>query len=98
MTGTVSAISAPDFTLIQTLGVACSPLPGVACPTILTTVQTPVETTSQTTYQGFTTDDFSGLAVNDLVSVRGWLIEQDNGLLDPAISLPYVVAQDITLH
>lgn len=57
-----------------------------------------VDTTSQTTYQGFTTDNFSGLADNDFVSVNGWLFETDNGILDPAITPPVVLAQTVTLH
>jgi len=60
--------------------------------------QTTVDTTSQTTYQGFTTDSFSDLADNDLVSVSGWLIEPDNGILDPAIASPFILAQTVTLH
>jgi hypothetical protein len=56
-----------------------------------------VESTSQTTYQGFTPESFSGLADKDLVSVSGWLFPQ-NGILDPAIGPPIVVAQTITLH
>jgi hypothetical protein len=56
-----------------------------------------VETTSQTTYQGFSTDSFSGLAVGDVVSVNGWLFPQ-NGVLDPAVGPPIIVAQTVTLH
>jgi hypothetical protein len=57
-----------------------------------------VETTSQTTYEGFNPDSFSGLADNDLVSVSGWIFENDNGMLDPAVSLPVVLAQNIRQH
>jgi len=32
-----------------------------------------VDTTSQTAYQGLSTDSFSGLTMNSVVSVRGWL-------------------------
>jgi hypothetical protein len=56
-----------------------------------------VETSSQTTYQGFTTDSFSGLAAGDVVSVNGWLFPQ-NGILDPAIGPPIIVAQTVTYH
>jgi len=56
-----------------------------------------IETTSQTTYQGFSPDSFSGLADKDLVSVNGWVFSQ-NGLLDPAVGPPNVVAQTITLR
>lgn len=98
-TGTVSAISAPEFTLTYAEYPPCLPISGtVACPTFVALIQTPVETTSQTTYQGFNPDNFSGLAVNDVVSVRGWLIEQSNGLLYTAMTPPYVVALSVTLR
>jgi hypothetical protein len=42
-------------------------------PTLSSTIIT-VDTTMQTTYQGLSQNDFSGLAVNDLVSVEGWLL------------------------
>lgn len=57
-----------------------------------------VNTTSQTTYQGFSPDNFAGLANNDFVSVNGWLFENDNGILDPAITPPVVLAQNVTQH
>jgi hypothetical protein len=57
-----------------------------------------VDTTSQTVYQGFNPDSFSGLANNDVVSVSGWIFEGDNGLLDPAMTQPVVLPQDIQLH
>jgi hypothetical protein len=99
MTGTVTAISAPDFTLTYASYPACISSPGVsACPDLVALVQRPVETTSQTTYEGFNPDSFSGLADNDLVSVSGWIFENDNGMLDPAVSLPVVLAQNIRQH
>lgn len=61
-------------------------------------IATPVETTSATTYQGFTTDSFSGLETDDFVSVNGWLFEQDNGGTIPAITVPTILAQTVTLH
>lgn len=57
-----------------------------------------VDTTSQTTYQGFTPDNFSGVANGDFVSVNGWLFETDNGILDPAITPPVILAQTVTHH
>ncbi len=99
MTGTVSAINSPNFTLNQIEFPPCVPISGsVACPTFVALIQTPVETTSQTIYQGFTPDTFSGLADNDFVSVNGWIFEADNGILDPAITPPVVLAQTVTLH
>jgi hypothetical protein len=88
ISGTVSDIDAPNFTLNTFQNYfhqgASS---GIS-----------VQTTAQTTYQRFSTDNFSGLEDDDLVSVNGWLIETDNGQLDPAITPPYVVAETITLH
>jgi hypothetical protein len=99
LTGTVSAIGAPDFTLTYAAYPACISSPGVsACPTVVALVQIPVDTTSQTVYQGFNPDSFSGLANNDVVSVSGWIFEGDNGLLDPAMTQPVVLPQDIQLH
>jgi hypothetical protein len=99
MTGTISAIDAPDFTLARVEYPACSILPTtVACPTFVALVQTPVDTTSQTVYQGFNPDNFSGLAENDLVSVSGWIFETDNGMLDPAMTQPVVLAENIRQH
>jgi hypothetical protein len=99
MTGMISAISAPNFTLARTEGAPCVPISsGVACPALMALIQQQVETTAQTAYQGFNPDSFSGLAVNDDVSVRGWIIEQANGLLDTAMTPPYVVAQSVRMH
>ncbi len=95
ITGTVSAISSPDFTLNYTWMPNCGP--GV-CPTVIALLQMQVETTTGTTYVGFSHDNFSGLADNDLVSVNGWIFELDNGLLDPAIAPPTMLAQTIAQH
>jgi hypothetical protein len=40
----------------------------------LSSAEITVDTTAQTTYEGLSQDNFSGLAVNDLVSVEGWLL------------------------
>jgi hypothetical protein len=99
ISGTVSNISAPDFTLTYASYPACISTPGVsACPTYVALVQRVVDTTAQTVYQGFNPDSFSGLANNDVVSVNGWIFEDDNGLLDPAMTQPVVLVQDIRLH
>jgi hypothetical protein len=60
--------------------------------------QAAIDTTTQTTYQNFTTDSFSGLATGDIVSVNGWLFETDNGLADPTVTSPVVLAQTVTMH
>jgi hypothetical protein len=44
------------------------------------------------TYQGFSTNDFSGLADNDWVSVNGWLFPASS-----STSLPTIVPQTIVL-
>jgi hypothetical protein len=87
LTGTVSAISSPDFTL----SVASMPPCGVtnsntiACPQFVALIPYDAVTTSQTTYQGFSTDDFGGLADNDMVSVSGWLFSPSGSTTMPAI-------------
>ena len=52
-----------------------------------------VETASQTTYDGFTTDSFSGLAQNDVVSVNGWVFPPAS-----AGGTPQLAAQNVVLH
>jgi hypothetical protein len=97
-TGTISAIASPDFTLEYLIWPPCVGSAGTACPTWVALVTNSVETTSQTTYTGFATDSFDGLAVNNLVSVNGWLFENDNGLMDPAMVPPQILAQTVTDH
>jgi hypothetical protein len=63
----------------------------------VTYMQSIVQTTAQTTYQGLSPDSFSGLALGDTVSVNGWVFPQ-NGILDPAVGPPMVVAQTVSLH
>lgn len=38
-----------------------------------------VQTTSQTAYQGLSTDSFSGVSTNNVVSVQGWLFSTPSG-------------------
>ena len=95
LTGTISALNDPDFTLQIIIGPICF---SGACPMWLALVPENVDTTSQTAYVGFDPDSFSGLATNDTVSVNGWVIETDNGILDPAVGPTYTVAQTIALH
>jgi hypothetical protein len=47
-----------------------------------------VDTTAQTTYDGLSPDNFSGLAVNDLVSVEGWLLPYSGPIPLVACSKP----------
>ncbi len=96
ITGSIAALASPDFTLQYTVWPPC--VPSGPCPEFVALVTTSVETTSQTTYSGFETDSFSGLAVNDLVSVNGWLFESDNGMMDAAIAPPQILAQTVVDH
>jgi hypothetical protein len=91
ITGTIASVGTGSFTLNS------FPVFFVGPTAVGQPLQSIVETTSQTTYTGFTPDDFSGLADNDLVSVNGWLFPQ-NGVLDPAIGPPIVVAKTVTSH
>jgi hypothetical protein len=43
-------------------------------PPTLSSADIVVDVAAQTTYEGFTQNNFSGLAVNDLVSVEGWIL------------------------
>ena len=95
LTGTVSAISSPDFTL----AVASYPLCGVtnsttiACPNFVALIPYDAVTTPQTTYQGFTPDNFSGWTDNDWVSVNGWLFPPSG-----SGTAPTIVAQNVVFH
>jgi Domain of unknown function (DUF4382) len=95
ITGIITALASPDFTLQYSVWPPCPP--GAPCPTYVGLISTDIQTTSQTTYTGFETDSFSGLAVNNLVSVNGWLFA-NNGALDPAVSPPVVLAQTVSDH
>jgi hypothetical protein len=90
ITGSVASIGTGSFTL----GIFPNTF-GPISPTFQ--AQAVVQTSTQTVYQGFTPDDFSALAVGDVVSVNGWLFPQ-NGALDPAIGPPIVVAQTVAMH
>ena len=96
ITGSIAALASPDFTLQYTVWPPC--VPSGPCPEFVALVTTSVQTTSQTTYSGFGTDSFSGLAVNDLVSVNGWLFESDNGMMDAAVAPPQILAQTVVDH
>jgi hypothetical protein len=76
ITGTIMAInsSASSFT-IETF-------PNFFAPWFSsnwTPTQITVDTTSQTTYQALNPDSFSGLSVNSVVSVHGWLFSTPSG-------------------
>ena len=86
VTGSVSDIASSTFTLSYLF----EPVPVLPLGRL---IQYDVQTTSQTTYQGFTTNDFSGLAGSDLVSVNGWLFPAGG-----SSSLPVIVAQNVVLH
>jgi hypothetical protein len=94
LSGMITAIdsSTSSFTLNSFPSISFGPTPPISAQGLT------VETTSQTNYQGFTSDSFSALADNDFVSVSGWIFEADNGILDPAIALPVVLPQTVTLH
>jgi len=94
ITGSITSIGSTDFTLTSFPAIFLSPPHSVTAPNAM---QLMVETTSQTIYQGFSPDNFSGLANGDWVSVNGWVFPQ-NGVLTPAVGPPIVVAQTVTLH
>jgi Domain of unknown function (DUF4382)/Domain of unknown function (DUF5666) len=76
ITGMITAVnsSASSFTL--------STLPQFVMPVAFFNSQqnaTTVQTSSQTTFLAFSSDTFSGLSVNDMVSVSGWLFATPSG-------------------
>ncbi len=91
--GTITEIGTTSFTVTC----ACVPDCGTGtCSLTLPLNPRTVETTAQTVYRNFTPNDFSGLAVDDVVSVNGWVFAQNTA--DPSLSTPYAVAQTVTLH
>ncbi len=64
-------------------------------PMATATPKATVDTTAQTTFDNFTTDDFTGLATGELVSVNGWLFPAPSST---TTSPPTVVAQKVTMH
>ena len=95
LTGTVSAISSPDFTLSVAFMPPCGVTSSnsIACPQFVALIPYNAVTTSQTTYQGFSTDNFGGLADNDLVSVNGWLFNASG-----SSTLPVIVPKTVVYH
>ena len=76
ITGTITAIgsSGSSFTLMTFANFFPAWSTGNWMPAQIT-----VDTTSQTTYMGLNPDSFSGLNVNSIVSVRGWLFSTPSG-------------------
>jgi hypothetical protein len=93
LTGSVSALGSSGF-MLEYMSSPCW-FGTVNC-NIVALVPANVVATSQTTYQGFTPDDLSGVAVNDVVSVNGWFFPQ-NGEVN-VILPPTIVAQTVALH
>jgi hypothetical protein len=79
--GTVAAVSSGtlSFTLstLPVFFVPPSPIPGF--PPGWVPVEITVQTTAATTFVNFSTDNFSSLAVNDVVSVSGWVFSTPKG-------------------
>jgi hypothetical protein len=88
ITGSISAISASSSSF--TLNNMFEPVPVTPLGQL---IQYDVQTTSQTTYQGFTTDDFGGLADNDWVSVNGWVFSPSG-----STNMPVIVPQTVVYH
>jgi len=84
ITGTVEAVDAnsQSFTLQTLPAFFVPPSASPGAPPTLNPVQILIATTTQTNYEGLTPDDFSGVAVNDVVSVAGWLFKSAGAPLD----------------
>jgi hypothetical protein len=74
ITSSVAAIDASNlsFSIIMPL-ISYVPPSGATLPTPVARIGIQVQTTSQTTFTNLTPDSISGLAVNGVVSVGGWL-------------------------
>ncbi|MGO8719571.1 MAG: DUF5666 domain-containing protein [Acidobacteriaceae bacterium] len=89
ITGIVSAIDSgtSSFTLSSYASLFFAPWPFA----VSNQTQVNVLTTAQTTYQGFSSDNFSGLAVKNAVSVSGWLFPPQSGATSPTLAAETVV-------
>lgn len=89
MTGAVTAVdsSTSSFTLGGFPSMFFAAWPFAAANTVLANV----ETTSQTKFQGLSPENLSGLAVNDIVSVNGWLFPPASGTVVPVLAAETVV-------
>lgn len=89
ITGIVSAIdsSTSSFTLSSYASLFFAPWPFA----VSNQAQVNVQTTAQTTYQGFSSDNFSGLAAKNAVSVSGWLFPPQSGATSPTLAAETVV-------
>jgi hypothetical protein len=88
ITGSVAAINAPalSFTLSTMPNFFVPPTAVTSsAPPIPAPVNITVQTTTATTFTGLTPDDLSGLAVNNIVSVGGWVFLTPSGT--PKITL-----------
>jgi hypothetical protein len=87
ITGTVAAVdaNAQSFSLATRPASFVPPSATPGGPPTLEPVVITVQTTTATTFRNFTTNSISGLAVNDVVSVHGWVFSTTSG--PPAITL-----------
>jgi hypothetical protein len=82
ITGSVAAINAPalSFTLSTMPNFFVPPTAVTSsAPPIPAPVNITVQTTAATTFAGLTPNDLSGLAVNNIVSVGGWVFLTPGG-------------------
>jgi hypothetical protein len=81
ITGTVAATapSSLSFTLSTFPAIFVPPSATPGTPPSLTPVEITVQTTSATTFTNFTTNSILGLAVNNVVSVNGWVFSTPSG-------------------
>jgi hypothetical protein len=75
ITGTVASVTASSlsFTLATMPGYFVPPSATAGAAPAFAPVIITVQTTSATTFTNFTTNSISGLAVNDVVSIHGWV-------------------------
>jgi hypothetical protein len=91
ITGTITAINSSDSNFTLTTFPNFFPWWSNSNWSTWTSTQITVQTTSQTAYQGLTSDSFSGLAVNNVVSVRGWLFSSPSATTPSTLAAASVV-------
>jgi Domain of unknown function (DUF5666) len=95
ITGTVATVDASSlsFTLATFPAYFLPPSPIASSSPILGPIIITVQTTAATTFVSFTTNNLSGLAVNDLVSLHGWVFATPSAATKITVAADKVLAR-----
>ncbi len=93
ITGTVAAVSAGtlSFTLSTLPNYFLPPAATPTAPPIPAPVSLTIQTSPATTYVNFSPDSISGLAVNDVVTIKGWVFSTPGGTPNVAVQAESVI-------